>query len=51
MPRRLSGGFFFHCGHVYQRNDPEFWLAEESPHRLYTNQSPDYRPNLIRIRS
>jgi hypothetical protein len=32
MPRELSGGVCFHCGHVYQRNDPEFWLAEEFPH-------------------
>jgi hypothetical protein len=32
MPRELSGGFCFHCGHVYQRNDPEFWLGEEFPH-------------------
>ena len=32
MPRELSGGFCFHCGHVYQRHDPEYWLGEESPH-------------------
>jgi hypothetical protein len=32
MPRELSGGFCLHCGHVYQRNDPEFWRGEESPH-------------------
>jgi hypothetical protein len=31
MPRELSGGFCFHCGRVYQRNDPEFWLGEEFP--------------------
>jgi len=32
MPRELSGGFCFHCGHVYQRHDPEYWLGEEYPH-------------------
>ena len=32
MPPELSGGFCFHCGHVYQCNDPEFWLGEEFPH-------------------
>ncbi len=32
MPRELSGGFCLHCSHVYQRNDPEFWLGEEFPH-------------------
>jgi len=32
MPPELSGGFCFHCGHEYQRNDPEFWLDEEFPH-------------------
>ena len=32
MPPELSGGFCLHCGHVYQRNDPEFWLGPEYPH-------------------
>ncbi len=32
MPPELSGAFCFHCGHEYQRNDPEFWLDEEFPH-------------------
>ena len=32
MPRKLSGGFCLHCSHVYQRDDPEFWLGEEFPH-------------------
>jgi len=32
MPSELSGGFCFHCFHVYQCNDPEFWLGEEFPH-------------------
>jgi hypothetical protein len=32
MPPELSGGFCLHCGHVYQRNDPEFWLGSEYPH-------------------
>jgi hypothetical protein len=32
LPPELSGGFCFHCGHVYQRNDPEFWRGEESPY-------------------
>jgi hypothetical protein len=32
MPAELSGGFCLHCSHVYQRDDPEFWLGEESPH-------------------
>ncbi len=32
MPSELSGGFCFHCLHVYQCNDPEFWLGEEFPH-------------------
>jgi len=32
MPPKLSGGFCLHCSHVYQRNDPEFWLGEEFPH-------------------
>jgi hypothetical protein len=32
MPPELSGAFCFHCGHEYQRKDPEFWLDEEFPH-------------------
>ena len=32
MPPELSGGFCLHCFHVYQWNDPEFWLGEEFPH-------------------
>jgi hypothetical protein len=32
MPPELSGGFCLHCSHVYQRNEPEFWLGEEFPH-------------------
>jgi hypothetical protein len=32
MPPELDGGFCFHCCHVYQRNEPEFWLGEEFPH-------------------
>jgi len=32
MPPELSAGFCLHCFHVYQRNDPEFWLGEEFPH-------------------
>lgn len=32
MPPELSGGVCLHCSHVYQRNDPEFWLGEEFPH-------------------
>jgi len=32
MPPELSGGFCLHCGHVYQRNDPEFRRGEGSPH-------------------
>jgi hypothetical protein len=32
MPPELSGAFCMHCGHEYQRNDPEFWLDEEFPH-------------------
>jgi hypothetical protein len=32
MPPELFGGLCLHCGHVYQRNDPEFWLGPEYPH-------------------
>jgi hypothetical protein len=32
MPPELCGGLCIHCGHVYQRNDPEFWLGPEYPH-------------------
>jgi len=32
MPPELSGGFCLHCGHVYQQDDPEFWLGAEYPH-------------------
>jgi len=45
MPRELCGGFCFHCGHVYQRNDPEFWLGEEFPHSqdAHLKNCPNYQ--------
>jgi hypothetical protein len=32
MPPELSGASCLYCSHVYQQNDPEFWLGEEFPH-------------------